>query len=165
MALGAAGLAAASLLAGPAMAGTAHTAHPAAASIIPRFDPGDGFIMGPYLSTDGQQIQTNALGEQVTTGANIGTSWNTTAATTGYKIMPNGNSGHCLEQDGTDVDIQNCAAGNSKQWWIFSGASTKFSMKNVSTGQYMGVFDPNSVRPVYSEDQHTGFYVNWAVAS
>lgn len=140
--------------------------HPAAASAhaIARFNPGDGFNLVP--SSQGTETVYAATAEgvnaQVQTVATDPTIWNTTAATSGYKIMPNGNSGHCLEQDSNELKIQNCMSGNNQQEWNFTTDSDDdTNISCVCSGQYVGVFNPNTSKPVWVEGKNTGYYVGW----
>ena len=153
-----AALALAALAVPPAASAATHTHH----APLSTFNPGDGHEYLTGLGNGQYGITAEGVGAQVQT-TTTPTAWNTTAATHGYKVMPNGNSGHCLAQSGVNLVIQNCSSGNTAQWFTFNGTPSSANIINWGTGQYVGVFDPNSLRPVYVEAEHSGFYVSWAV--
>jgi hypothetical protein len=148
--------AAAALALAAAPAASAGTVRPA------RFTPPGLAILALQASTTTPQYAaTNqGSGNQATTTQSP-TNWQIVAATGGYKLRPNGNSSLCLEQDGSNVNSRPCMAGNGNQVWTFSGTTSDATITNHGTGNVMGAFDPNSSRPVYSENPHSGFYIGW----
>jgi hypothetical protein len=50
--------------------------------------------------------------------------------------------------------------GNNSQLWDTPPGTTE--LEQHSTGNFVGVFDPFTSRPVYVQNKMTGYYVSWA---
>jgi hypothetical protein len=126
--------------------------------------PPDGDSICTYVN-DNYCLTGEGSGNQIMTEITGISAWNFSAATHGYKIKPVSNSGICLQGFGSGnsyhVEEQSCQSGNGQQWWVFDGTIGHFTMVNWTPAGNMGVFDPNSARPVYDEVPVSGFYYNW----
>ena len=153
------------MFAAPAVASASTPQAVAVHHIIARdFNPGDGWTAIPVQSSNGHTMASEGVGNQImTVVSGNGTVWNTTSASAGgYKVMPNGNTGHCWQRVGDDLNIQNCSQGNDAQRFSFSGAAGNTSIKVLDgSGRFTGLFDPDTNHPVYQKTPQPGFDTGW----
>ena len=121
-----------------------------------------------YLTlTDGNGqwgATAEGVGVQIALTSNAPTLWDFDETQSDiWKIKPNGNGSHCWEQDGSELEIQNCAQATGQQF-SFNGSGNTYNISNVNSNDYAGVFNPNGNKPVWVEVPQGGFYISWQFA-
>jgi len=86
------------------------------------------------------------------------------------KLHEVGNYSQCWTKSGSDLIMANCVQGASNQQWLFycqssdCNVDSHWTIVNPASGKSVGVFGLDDGRPVYVENQASGFYVGWIIA-